>query len=122
MPVRPTVVIATHNPHKVKEIRKILRGAPVRLIGLEKFPSYDVRETGRTLEANALLKARAAAKRTNLPALSDDTGLEVAAIGGKPGVYSARYAGPNCTFEDNNRKLLRALAKVRGVRRRALFR
>lgn len=119
---RPTVVIATHNAHKVKEIKKILRGAPVRIIGLENFPAYTVRETGKTLEANALLKARAAVRRTGQAALSDDTGLEVAALGGAPGVYSARYAGYGCTFQDNNRKLLRALAKVRGNKRRALFR
>jgi XTP/dITP diphosphohydrolase len=115
-------VIATHNAHKVKEIRKILGKLPVPLVGLDQFPDYDVRETGKTLEANALLKARAAVRRTGLVALSDDTGLEVKALKGAPGVYSARYAGPKCSFEDNNRKLLKNLEGKPLKDRGAVFR
>jgi XTP/dITP diphosphohydrolase len=124
MPPVPSraIVIATHNSHKVREIRRVLAGLPVPLVGLDMFPAYSVRETGRTLEANALLKARAAVRRTGRAALSDDTGLEVAALGGAPGVYSARYAGPGCSFEDNCRKLLRHLRGVPNARRRAVFR
>lgn len=119
---RPDVVIATHNRHKLVEIRRILRG-PFRVRGLDDFPPpYTVRETGRTLEANALLKARKAARVTGRLSLSDDTGLEVAALDGRPGVYSARFAGPGCTFEDNNRKLLRLLKGLPRRRRRAVFR
>jgi XTP/dITP diphosphohydrolase len=120
---RPAVVIATHNRHKLTEIRKILKSPTFRVRGLDDFPPpYTVRETGKTLEANALLKARKAARVTGLLSLSDDTGLDVAALGGRPGVYSARFAGPNCSFEDNNRKLLRLLRGVPRSKRRAVFR
>lgn len=115
------IVLATHNRHKVREIRRILGRLPAPLVGLEKFPAYTVRETGKTLQANALLKARAAVRRTGLPALADDTGLEVKALRGAPGVYSARFAGPGCTFEDNNRKLLRLMKSVPLSRRAAVF-
>lgn len=104
----------------MREIRRILGKLRFGLKGLESFPPYNVRETGRTLEANALLKARAGVRRTGHACLADDTGLEVKALKGAPGVYSARYAGPGCSFEDNNRKLLRAL---RGKKdRSAVFR
>lgn len=114
--------MATHNLHKVREIVKILGRLPVPVVGLDRFPSYDVRETGKTLEANALLKARAALKRTGRAALADDTGLEVKALNGAPGVYSARYAGPGCSFADNNRKILRKMAGVSAGKRTAVFR
>ncbi len=116
------LVIATHNLHKVKEIRKILGPLPMKILGLDGFPAYKVSETGKTLEANALLKARAAVKRTGLPALSDDTGLEVKALKGAPGVYSARFAGPGCSFQDNNIKLLKKLHQVPLSKRTAVFR
>jgi XTP/dITP diphosphohydrolase len=118
---RPGVVLATHNAHKVREIRKLLKGLPLPVIGLDRFPAYAVRETGKTLEANALLKARAALRRTGYASLADDTGLEVRALNGAPGVYSARFAGPGCSFVDNNRKLLRLLAQKTGSRS-AVFR
>jgi XTP/dITP diphosphohydrolase len=118
---KPVVVLATHNSHKVREIRRILGRGPYRLKGLEDFPPpYAVRETGKTLAANALLKARAAARRTGQISLADDTGLEVRALGGAPGVYSARYAGAGCGFDDNNRKLLKKMAPHRA--RGAAFR
>lgn len=116
------LVIATHNLHKLKEIRKILGKLPYKVVGLDQFPPYSVRETGKTLEDNALLKARAGVKRTGEACLSDDTGLEVKALKGAPGVYSARYAGYGCSFEDNNRKLLRALKDVPASKRAAVFR
>jgi XTP/dITP diphosphohydrolase len=119
----PSVVIATHNCHKLREIKKILGRLPFVLKTLEDFPPPTiVRETGKTLEANALLKARAAVRRTKQICLSDDTGLEVRALGGAPGVISARFAGPRCSFDDNNRKLLRLLAGVPLSQRTAVFR
>ena len=120
--MKPRLVIATHNLHKLKEIRKILGRLPFSVTGLDKYPAYTVRETGKTLEDNALLKARAGVKKTGQACLSDDTGLEVKALGGAPGVYSARYAGYGCTFQDNNRKLLRALKDVPASKRTAVFR
>jgi XTP/dITP diphosphohydrolase len=117
-----TLVIATHNRHKLVEIRRILGRIPFRAVGLDAFPSYTVRETGRTLEENALLKVRKGVRMTGHPCLSDDSGLEVKALGGAPGVFSARYAGPGCSYEDNNRKLLRVLKDLPPSRRSALFR
>jgi XTP/dITP diphosphohydrolase len=110
--VIPRLVIASKNEDKIVEIEEILTeaglaGSIVR--GLE-WP--DVEETGDTLEANALLKARAVTEVTGLPALGDDTGLEVDALGGRPGVYTARYSGEGATYESNYRKLLSELADV----------
>jgi len=118
------VVIATHNRHKVREIRRIFgKSFPFVLKTLDAFPPrYAVRETGKTLEANALLKARKAARHTGRVSMADDTGLEVRALKGAPGVYSARFAGPGCSFDDNNRKLLRLLKGVPWSKRRAVFR
>ena len=78
-------------------------------------------ETGTTFKENALLKAHAIAKATGLPAVGDDTGLEVDILGGAPGIFSARYAGENCTYEDNVKKLLRELSDVADDRRTAHF-
>lgn len=108
----PRLVIASKNEDKIVEIEEVLTeaglaGSIVR--GLE-WP--DVEETGDTLEANALLKARAVTEVTGLPALGDDTGLEVDALGGRPGVYTARYSGEGATYESNYRKLLSELANV----------
>ncbi len=117
------VVLATGNPHKVKEIRKILGRLPMPLKGLGDFPpSPPVIESGQTLEANALIKARSAVRRTGQIGLSDDTGLEVPVLKGAPGVRSARYAGDRATFEDNNKKLLAQMKKASGAKRAATFR
>ncbi len=119
---KPLLVLATHNKHKLVEIRKILGPLPYRVVDLEGFPPYTVRETGKTLAENALLKARKGVRRTGHLCLSDDSGLEVKQLKGTPGVYSARYAGPGCSYEDNNRKLLRVLKGVPASRRTAVFR
>jgi XTP/dITP diphosphohydrolase len=117
------LVVATANPDKLREIEGILRGLDVTLCPVvEMFPGWDVEETGSTLSDNALLKAESACRATGLPAVADDTGLFVAALGGAPGIYSARYAGAGCSYEDNVRKLLMALAGERGPGRRAEFR
>ena len=118
-----SIVVATRNPHKVEEIRAMLAGLPVTVRDLRDFPDCpDVVEDGDTLEANALKKARAAYRCTGLPVIADDTGLEVYYLLGAPGVYSARYAGENATYEDNNRKLLREMTQVPARKRQARFR
>lgn len=120
---KPVLVIATHNADKLREIRRLLSRGAYDVRGLDDFPPpYTVRETGKTLEANALLKARRAVKETGCAALSDDTGLEIAALGGRPGVYSARFAGSGCSYADNTRKVLRLMEGIKRGQRRAVFR
>ncbi len=117
------LVLATRNRHKVEEIRAILAGLDVDLSSFLEYPDIpDVVEDGATLEKNAIKKARAVADATGLPALADDTGLEVDALGGAPGVRSARYAGDEPDYERNNEKLLRELEGVPDGERRARFR
>lgn len=101
------VVLATHNPHKVVELREILgeRLAGIELVG---YDGPEPVEDGETFEANALIKARAASAHTGLPAIADDSGISVAALGGAPGVHSARYAGTR-DDADNYRLLLKNL-------------
>jgi len=116
------LVIATANPDKLREMAEILDGIRLEPVPIgELVEGWDVEETGCTLEENALLKARAAAAATGLPAVADDTGLSVCALGGAPGIYSARYAGGDCSYADNVRKLLDALRGETGRRRRAAF-
>ncbi len=117
------LVLATNNRHKIREITAMLAGLDVEVITKDSYPDFpDVDETGATLEENAILKAEAIFKYTGLPSLADDSGLEVDALNGEPGVNSARYAGPGCTFADNNRKLLKALDGVPNNDRTARFR
>lgn len=105
------LVIATRNSHKLEEIRAIFDFTSLEVLSAFDFPHIpDVIEDGDTLEANAEKKAVEIAKATGCWALADDSGLEVAALGGAPGVYSARYAGESCNYADNNDKLLRELA------------
>ncbi len=116
------LVLATRNPHKGAELAAILAGLPVRIRTMDEFPDVpDVVEDGDTCEANAVKKARAVSEATGLLAVADDTGLEVDALGGRPGVYAARYAGQQATYEDNCRKLLQELAGVPHDRRTARF-
>ncbi len=115
------LVLGTGNPGKVDELRALLSDLPVEVIPghtLDDPPA--VEEDADTLTGNAEKKARAYHERTDLPALADDTGLEVAALDGGPGVHTARFAGPNCTPEDNKQKLLEVLDGVDD--RRARFR
>jgi len=116
------LVVATGNRHKVEEIRAVLADLPVAVRSLAEFPGApEVVEDGRTYRENALKKAWSAAKFTGKPTLADDTGLEVDALGGRPGLYAARFAGEGCTFQDNIRKLLRLLEGVPPQRRGARF-
>ena len=116
------LVLATRNRHKGEELAALLGDLGVTIRTLDEFPDApEVIEDGDTCEANAVKKARVIAEFTGLPAVADDTGLEVDALGGRPGVYAARYAGENATYEDNCRKLLRELADVPRERRTARF-
>ncbi len=119
------LVLATANPDKATEITAIL-GTVAGLVLLPRPPSVpEVDETGDTLVDNARLKARALVEATGMPAVADDTGLEVEALGGAPGVYSSRFAGDHATYADNVAKLLAELAKVGAdepERREAKFR
>jgi XTP/dITP diphosphohydrolase len=116
------LVLATRNRHKREELAALLGNLSITIRTLDEFPDApDVVEDGDTCEANAVKKARAIAKFTGLPAVADDTGLEVDALGGRPGVYAARYAGEDATYEDNCRKLLRELIDVPHERRAARF-
>lgn len=115
------IVLATHNPDKIKEIISVL---PSNLkvktfLDFKNFP--EVLENGKTFQENALKKARQICLYTKLPALADDSGLEVDFLGGAPGIYSARWAGNKCTYMDNNLKLLNALKGVPFEKRTAKF-
>jgi XTP/dITP diphosphohydrolase len=115
------LIIATRNAHKLEEIQAILGRTGLVIGSALDFPDLpDVEETGSTFEENAALKALALATATGLPALGDDSGLEVDALDGAPGIYSARYAGEPVDYAANNRKLLAALN--RSTNRRARFR
>ena len=116
-----TFVLATANSHKADEMRAVLGGLGIEL--LERPAGVaDVEEDADTLEGNALLKARALVEATGKPAVADDTGLFVTALGGRPGVYSARYAGEGATYADNVAKLLRELEGRSEAQRGAQFR
>lgn len=120
---RVPVLIATTNRGKLVEIRALLAGLPIELLTLsDVLPnSPPVEETGQTFLENALLKARAGASASGLLTLAEDSGLEVDALGGKPGVYSARYSGEDATSASNNTKLLEALKNVADAQRTARF-
>src|SRR6056297_2346010 len=105
------LVIASRNDHKILEMEQLLSPLGIEVLSTKDFPNLEeVVEDRPTLKGNALKKARYVAAQTNLPALSDDTGLEVEALNGEPGVYSARYAGPSASYEDNVIKLLDELS------------
>lgn len=116
------LVLATRNRHKGEELAVLLGDLGIRIRTLDEFPDApDVVEDGATCEANAIKKAKAIAAATGLPAVADDTGLEVDALEGRPGAYAARYAGEAATYEDNCRKLLRELGAVPQKQRTARF-
>ena len=117
------IVIATHNPDKKKEIMIALRELGVNILSLDSFPEIgEIEETGSTLLENSLIKARTVSAVTGKPAIADDTGLEVDALNGAPGIYSARYAGINVSYEDNVRKLLSEMSSFDMDSRTARFR
>jgi XTP/dITP diphosphohydrolase len=106
------LVVASHNPGKVREIRDLLAPYGVEAVSAEELDLPEPVETGKTFAANAELKARAAAKSSGLPALADDSGLEVAALDGEPGIYSARWAGEEKDFEAAMGRVEMALAEA----------
>ncbi|MBP6381534.1 MAG: RdgB/HAM1 family non-canonical purine NTP pyrophosphatase [Pseudomonadales bacterium] len=115
------LVIATGNRGKLAELRALLADSGIEVRSQADFAVPEVAETGLSFVENAILKARHAAARTGLPALADDSGLEVDALAGEPGVHSARYAGEPADDAANNRKLLEALVDVPEARRTARF-
>lgn len=117
------LVLATHNDGKILEMQYALKDISVDVITLNDFPYIDeIPETGQTLLENAFIKAETVFNETGLPSLADDTGLEIDALSGEPGVYSARYAGENASYLDNCAKVLSKLDGVRPENRTARFR
>lgn len=117
------LLLATRNKDKIKEIRQALVDLPLTILTCDDFLDIpEIEETGATLEENAVLKAKGIYEHSGFPALADDSGLEVDYLNGAPGIYSSRYAGPGCTYDDNNRKLLQELNGVPAEKRTAHFR
>lgn len=117
------LVLATHNRDKAREIVDMLSGLDIEVVTLDAYPEFPATiEDGDTLEANALKKAREASEHTGCSALADDTGLEVDALNGAPGVYSARYSGEGATYASNCAKLLTEMKNVPEGKRGARFR
>ena len=107
------IVLGTKNKDKLRELERLLRGSNVEVLSLADFTTCpDVHEDGRTFEANAKKKARFYSGRTGFLTLADDSGLVVPYLKGRPGVYSARFARPGCTYHDNNKKLLRLMKLI----------
>lgn len=115
------IVMASGNLGKLREIQRILTDFDIEVVPQSEYGVSDADETGTTFVENALIKARHAVDATGLPAIADDSGLAVDALDGRPGVYSARYAGPDATDDENNDRLLAELAGVPDDARRAAF-
>ena len=115
------IVIATMNNHRASEIKDLI-GDCYDVITQDAFSIPSVPETGKSFQENALIKANVVAKKTNLLTLADDSGLEVDLLEGNPGIYSARYAGPNSSDDENNKKLIKELDKHKGQKILARFR
>lgn len=115
------VVLASGNKGKVREINEILAGLDIKVVPQTEFDVPEAEETGLTFVENAILKARNAAEHTGLPAIADDSGLEVDALKGAPGIYSARYAGAGASDRANLEKLLQAMEGIEDAERTARF-
>ena len=115
------IVLASNNSHKIKEFEKILDGASVEIISQSSLNIHEAAETGLTFIENAILKARNACFVSGLPAIADDSGIEVDALSGRPGIYSARYAGAKCDDEENNSLLLKELKNIPFKKRTARY-
>ena len=116
------IVIGTKNKDKRRELQSLLKGAGIEVLSLGDFPHCpEAHENGKTFEANARKKARVYSRHTKMLTLADDSGLMVSALNGRPGVYSARFAGLGCTYRDNNRKVLRLLGNAPASKRKAKF-
>jgi XTP/dITP diphosphohydrolase len=115
------VVLATGNPRKLQELQAMLEPLAIEVVPLSQFTRASVAETGRTFVENAIIKARHAAELAQLPAIADDSGLEVDALQGAPGIYSARYAGEHASDADNLHKVLAALDGRKSAERTARY-
>ncbi len=116
------LILATNNKGKIKEIKQLLADLPITILTADDFLEFpDVEETGKTFAENAVLKANAIAEFCDLPSLADDSGLEVDALNGAPGVYSARYAGEDGNPVNNNNKLIKELKNIPEEKRTARF-
>ncbi len=116
------LILATNNHDKINEIKNILEDVDLEILSVSDFDDFPaIEETGKTLAENAILKARTIWNRYHLPCLADDTGLEVDYLDGAPGVYSSRFAGEGCSYNDNNKKLLSMLEGIPSAKRTARF-
>jgi XTP/dITP diphosphohydrolase len=115
------IVLASNNSHKIKEFERILDGWSVDMISQSSLSIPEAAETGLTFIENAILKARNACFVSGLPAIADDSGIEVDALSGRPGIYSARYAGEKCDDEENNSLLLKELKNIPFKKRTARY-
>jgi XTP/dITP diphosphohydrolase len=116
------LVLATNNPGKLRELQALLQPLQFVVLPKSQFTQQEVAETGDSFIANALIKARHASQASGLPAIADDSGIEVAALNGAPGIYSARFAGANASDVDNLHKLLHSLNNTPDARRSARYR
>lgn len=116
-----TIVLATNNQGKVAEFQRLLTNTPYQIKAQAEFAIADAAETGLSFVENAIIKARHASRISKLPAIADDSGLEVDCLDGAPGIYSARFAGPEARDADNNRKLLEQLQGLPPEQRKARF-
>lgn len=115
------IVLASNNPGKVREINELFSGPDLEIVPQSQFGVPDVEETGLTFVENALLKARSTAQFTGQPTIADDSGLEVDALNGEPGIYSARYAGTSANDRENLDRLLERMEGLPDARRIARF-
>ena len=116
------IVFATANEGKVKEIKEILKDFPIEVVSMKEMGiTADIEENGTTFEENSLIKARALVKLTGLPALADDSGLEVDYLNGEPGIYSARYLGRDTDYDYKNNYIIDKLSGAKGEERSARF-
>ena len=115
------IVLASNNAGKVREINQLLASERIEVVPQKAFNIPDAVEDGLSFVENAIKKARHASSLSGLPAIADDSGIEVDALSGAPGIYSARFAGPGCTDQDNNTKLLEQLQGVPDAERTARF-
>ena len=117
------LVLATNNEDKIREIRYLLEDLPITIFSSNDFLEFpDVEETGQTLKENAILKAKTIAEFCDMPALADDSGLEVDALDSAPGIFSSRYAGKNASYANNVNKLIKEMESVPKEKRTARFR
>ena len=116
------IILATHNLDKCKELQASFNDTKIKVVTLKDFPDIsDIVEDGDSLEANAFIKSRTVFNKTGIPTISDDTGLFIAALNGEPGIFSARYAGENCSYTDNVNKVLIEMNNIDISLREATF-